>query len=147
MKKRTISELLKIYSEDLELLTPEDCARLHQYASDQEKLGKKIKEVMSSVLLNEMEEQFPRIVKGRKATVVEGTKRGPSKISWEEIRDNKLPISKEVFETVATVSSSDLRKISPVTMCKLESHEWYKNNSTETSSYIKWSAEAKKVSK
>ena len=145
MRKRKISELLKIYSEGLESLTPEECVRLHQYASDQEKLAKKVKSVMSDILLNELAEEFPRVVNNRKATVVEGSERGPSGITLQEIRENKLPITETVFKTAATLSLTELRKISPSTMAKLEADTWYQEQTTRTASYIKWSAAPKKV--
>ena len=147
MKKRKISELLKIYSEDLESLTPEECAQLHQYAGDQEKLGKELKKVMNEMLLVVHAEQFPRKVNLRTATIIPGSERAPSSILWEEIVENEIPIDEETFLRCAGLSMTVLREESPVKAAMLERSDWYKANKTTTASYIKWSKPLRKVVK
>jgi len=147
MKKKKITELLKIYSEDLESLTPEECAQLHQYAGDQEKLGKELKKVMTEMLLVVHAEQFPRRVNLRTATIIPGSERAPSSILWEEIVENEIPIDQETFLQCAGLSMTNLREVSPVKAAMLERTQWYSDNKTETSPYIKWSKPIKKIAK
>lgn len=146
MSKKKITELLKIYSENLELLTPEECARLHQYASDQEKLGKEVKKVMTDMLLN-VHQVFPTTINMRKAVIVDGSERAPSNITWDEIHENELPITKEVFLTCAGLNMTALKENFPAKAAVFEKTSWYQSNKTITSAYIKWSKPVKKIVK
>ena len=147
MKTKKVQTLLKKYYEDLESLTPEDCALLHQYANDQEKECKKIAKVMTDLLLNCHLDEFPRVVNLRTASIVPGSTRAPSGITWDEIMANKLPIDKDTFMDVSVVKISLLQETYPAKFAKLEQNSWYQEAKTTSSGYIKWSAPIRKISK
>lgn len=147
MKTKKVSTLLKKYYSDLESLTPEECAQLHQYANDQKKEMDKVGKVMTDLLLNTYPNEFPRIVNLRTATVVPGAERAPSGITWEEIQENKLPIPRDVFLAVAVVKISLLKDLYPAKFAKLEKEEWYQGSKTTSASYIQWSAPIRKIQK
>jgi hypothetical protein len=147
MKKRTIAELLKIYSADLELLTSEECARLHQHASDQEKLYGEMRKVMYDLLINEHSCNFPKLLGGRTATINTGAKKAPSNITWSEISLNNLPIDKPIFMECATMKVTTLKEQYPATYKKLSQSEWFAENTSYSSGYITWSKPIKKIEK
>ena len=140
-------ELLKEYYKDLESLTPEECARLHQYASDTKKEMEKISKVMTDMLLNVYSGNFPKIVNLRTASVVKGSDRAPKAITWDEVLQNELPIEKDMFLRTSHLNMKELRETSPVTAAKMERHPWYQSNKTPTSDYIKWSDPIRKIEK
>lgn len=140
-------ELLKEYYKDLESLTPEECARLHQYASDTKKEMEKISKVMTDMLLNVYSGNFPKIVNLRTASVVKGSDRAPKAISWQEVITNELPIDKDTFLAASHLNMKELRAVSAVTAAKMERSSWYQENKTPTSDYIKWSDPIRKIEK
>lgn len=147
MKKRTIAELLKIYSADLELLTSEECARLHQHASDQEKLFGEMKKVMYDLLINEHSGNFPKVINGRSASIATGANKRPTNITWSEIYTNELPVDKATFTDCAVLKLDMLQKDYPATYKKLSMSQWFRDNSTTSSGYISWSKPIKKIEK
>ena len=145
--KRKPTELLKQYYEDLESLTPEECARLHQYASDQKKEMEAIVKVMGDMLLNVYARDFPKIINLRTASITEGSSRAPKAITWAEIAENELPITEDVFKDCAHLNVPLLRELYPAKAAKLERTEWFQSNKTTTAAYIKWSEPIRKISK
>lgn len=145
--KRRVPELLKQYYEDMESLTPEECARLHQYASDEKKEMEQIAKVMTDMLLNVYSRDFPKIVNLRTAGITEGSERAPKDISWQEVTDNKLPIDKETFLNCSVIKLDLLRTAYPTKAVKLERSKWFMEHKTTTAAYIKWSAPIKRVVK
>lgn len=145
--KKKHQDLLKKYYEDLESLTPEECARLHQFANDQKKEMEQLVKVMTDMLLNTFQRDFPKIVNLRTASIIEGTGRSPKSITWDEIEENKLPVPQDIFLACSHLSMTALKEQQPTIATKLERTKWFQNNKTKTSPYIKWSEPIRKISK
>ena len=139
-----MSELLKIYSGNLALLSNEECARLHQYGADQEKLGSEIKKVTYHILMNTFKGKFPQLINKRVATVREAGTRAPSSITWETLQEIGVPITEEMFLECSALTIGNLKKNYPDVHKALTQTKWFKNNTTKTSGYISWSKPTKK---
>lgn len=147
MSKKSIASLLKTYSENLDYLTPEECALLHQHATDQLKLFEEVKKVTYDLLINKFGTSFPKVLNGRTASINVGKTRAPSSITWAEVLTYDLPIEGEVFSDCAVLKMELLKKEHPSVYKKLTAHEWFINQSTESSGFISWSKPIKKIEK
>lgn len=145
--KKKPQDLLKKYYEDLESLTPEECALLHQFANDKKKEMEQVVKVMTDMLLNTFNGDFPKIANLRTSSIVEGSDRAPKSITWSEVEENKLPIPQNIFLECSYLSITALKEQQPAMATKLERTKWFQANKTKTSPYIKWSEPIRKILK